>query len=92
VQLGLDVLWAGDRQDLGATGPVTLESYVLANLTAQWQATRSLALIARVENLLDEDYELVSTYNTPDRGVYFTVRYAPGRPDPTVRTAAASAR
>jgi vitamin B12 transporter len=90
VQLGVDVLWAGDRQDLGATGTVTLESYVLANLTAQWQATRSLALIARVENLLDEDYELVSTYNTPDRGVYFTVRYAPGRPEPTVRTAASA--
>ena len=77
VQLGLDVLWAGDRKDVGATGLVTLESYVLANLTAQWQATRSVALIARVENLLDEDYELVSTYNTPDRGVYLAVRYAP---------------
>ena len=89
VQLGLDVLWAGDRQDLGASGPITLDSYLLANLTAQWQATRSLALVARVENLLDEDYELVSTYNTPDRGVYFTVRYAPQRAGATERTASA---
>lgn len=87
VRLGLDVLWAGDRQDLGVTGPVTLGSYVLANLTAQWQATRSVALIARVENLLDEDYELVSNYNTPERGVYLAVRYAPGRADQD-RTAA----
>ena len=92
VRLGLDVLWAGDRQDLGATGLVTLESYVLTNLTAQWQATRSLALIARVENLLDEHYELVNTYNTPDRGVYFTVRYAPARADAVARTAAVRAQ
>ena len=89
MQLGLDVLWAGDRTDLGATGPITLESYVLANLTAQWQATPSLALVARVENLLDEDYELVSTYNTPDRGLYLTVRYAPRRAGETERTASA---
>ena len=60
---------------------------MLANLTAQWQATPSIALVARVENLLDEDYELASTYNTPDRGVYFTVRYAPGKRDALARTA-----
>ena len=91
VQLGLDVLWAGDRKDFGSPGPVTLESYVLANLTAQWQATRSLAFVARVENLLDEDYQLVSTYNTPDRGVYFTVRYAPERANAAARTASVTA-
>ncbi|HEX6571114.1 MAG TPA: TonB-dependent receptor [Steroidobacteraceae bacterium] len=89
VQLGLDVLVAGDRKDFGFPSPVTLDGYVLANLTAQWQATRSVALIARVENLLDEDYELVSTYNTPDRGVYFTVRYAPARAEAIARTASA---
>lgn len=88
VQLGLDVLWAGDREDIGSTGRVTLDSYVLANLTAQWQATRSLAVVARVENLLDEDYELVSSYNTPERGLYLAVRYTPGRVDSIASTAA----
>jgi vitamin B12 transporter len=87
VQLGLDVLATGDRKDFGYPQPVTLDGYVLANLTAQWQATPSLALLARVENLLDEDYELASTYNTPGRGLYFTVRYAPGRADALARTA-----
>jgi vitamin B12 transporter len=56
---------------------VTLDSYVLADLTASWQATRSFTVVARVENLLDEDYELANTYNTPGRGLYLTVRYAP---------------
>jgi vitamin B12 transporter len=78
VLLGLDVLATGDRKDFGFPKDVTLDGYVLANLTAQWQATPGFALIARVENLLDEDYELASTFNTPDRGIYVAMRYAPG--------------
>ncbi len=76
--LGLDVLATGERKDFGFPTDVTLDGYVLANLTASWQVTPKLALIGRVENLLDEDYELASTYNTPDRGVYVAMRYAPG--------------
>lgn len=78
VLLGLDVLATGDRKDFGFPTDVTLDGYVLANLTATWQATPALALLARVENLLDEDYELARSYNTPDRGVYVAMRYAPG--------------
>jgi vitamin B12 transporter len=79
VVLGFDMLATGDRKDFGYPQPVTLDGYVLANLTAQWQATDSLALVARVENLLNSQYELASTFNTPDRGVYLTLRYAPQR-------------
>jgi vitamin B12 transporter len=78
VLLGLDLLASGDRKDFGFPNDVTLDSYVLANLTAEWQATPAFALIARVENLLDEDYELASTFNTPDRGIYVAMRFAPG--------------
>src|SRR4030095_12673878 len=77
VQLGLDVLASGDRKDFGFPTDVTLDGYVLANVTEPWQATPSIALVARVENLLNEQYELVDTYNTADRGVYFAVRYSP---------------
>jgi vitamin B12 transporter len=79
VLLGLDVLATGERKDFGFPDDITLDSYVLANLTAQWQVNAGFALIARVENLLDEDYELASTFNTPGRGVYVAMRYAPGR-------------
>jgi len=75
------VLAAGERKDFGFPTPVTLDGYVLANLTASWQATRSLALVGRIENLLDEQYELAHTFNTPDRGVYLSVRYAPASRD-----------
>jgi vitamin B12 transporter len=79
VLLGLDVLAAGERKDFGFPDDITLDSYVLANLTAQWQVNAAFALIARVENLLDEDYELASTFNTPGRGIHVAMRYAPGR-------------
>ena len=79
--LGLDVLATGERKDFGFPAPVTLDSYVLANLTAMWQVTPSFSLIGRIENLLDEQYELADTFNTPDRGVYVTLRYAPVRGD-----------
>ncbi|RPI14916.1 MAG: TonB-dependent receptor [Lysobacterales bacterium] len=78
VRVGLDVLATGDRKDFGFPEPVTLDGYVLANLTASWQATPALALSVRVENLLDEQYELAHTFNTPDRGLYVSMRYAPG--------------
>jgi vitamin B12 transporter len=78
VALGLDVLAAGERKDFGWPEPVTLDSYVLANLTARWQVSRAIALSGRIENLLDEQYELAHTFNTPDRGVYVSVSYAPG--------------
>jgi vitamin B12 transporter len=79
VLLGLNVLAAGERKDFGFPKPVTLDSYVLADLTAQWQVTPALTLVGRVENLFNEQYELASTYNTPDRGLYVTLRYAPPR-------------
>ncbi len=77
------MLAAGERRDFGFPQPVTLDSYVLANLTARWQVSRTVALTGRVENLLDEQYELAHTFNTPDRGVYVSVSYAPGDPAPT---------
>jgi len=76
-ELGADVLAAGERKDFGFPEPVTLDSYVLANLNLRWRIGNSLELAARVENLLDEDYELVHTYNTPGRGLYVSVRYSP---------------
>jgi vitamin B12 transporter len=93
---GLDVLAAGERKDFGWPEAVTLDGYVLANFTARWQVTPAVAIVGRIENLLDEQYELAHTFNTPDRGVYVALRYAPGvasaatvaRRDPPSPTAA----
>jgi vitamin B12 transporter len=88
VELGLDVLATGERKDFGFPKPVTLDSYVLANVTARWKITRALSLVARLENALNEQYELASTFNTPDRGLYVSMRYAPGTGAPTAVAAA----
>lgn len=77
LELGIDALAASDRKDFGFPEPVTLDSYLLVNLTARYALTPRLTLMARVENALDEDYELASGYNTPDRGVFVALRYAP---------------
>ena len=42
-----------------------LESYVLVNLYGNYQLTENVKLTARVENLLDTDYEL---FNQPAQG------------------------
>ena len=53
----------------------TLDGYVLANLTAEWRATPSLSLIARVENLLDEDYRPFPGTPTMGRMLIARLRY-----------------
>jgi vitamin B12 transporter len=88
VELGLDVLATGERKDFGFPEPVTLDSYVLANVTARWKVTPATSVVARLENALNEQYELASTFNTPDRGLYVSVRYAPEQGGPTAVVAA----
>jgi vitamin B12 transporter len=74
-ELGLDVLAAGDRKDFG---DIELDSYVLANLTARMTLGGGWTAVAQIENLLNEDYELVSGYRTQDRAAYFGLRYQAG--------------
>jgi len=95
VELGVDVLAAGERTDFGFPEPVTLDAYWLVTLNAMWQVSPTVALVGRIENVLNEQYELAYTFNTPDRGAYFSVRYTPrtGKPaPPPTRTVAAPGR
>jgi len=53
---------------------VTLKSYTLVNLGADWKVSDTVQVYGRVENLLDEDYEEVFTYRTSGIGAYAGVR------------------
>lgn len=75
LELGLDVLAAGDRQDFGG---IELDSYVVANLTARFDLGAGWSATAQIENLLDEEYEVISGYRTQDRAAYIGVRYQGG--------------
>lgn len=58
---------------------VTLSNYWLLDMTVQYQLTESAAVYARGSNLLDEDYEQVYGYQTPDRAGYLGLRVRFGR-------------
>lgn len=48
----------GDRDDTERIPPGGTPAYVVANLTAGWQATENLAFTLALENLTDEDYRI----------------------------------
>ncbi|MDA1063020.1 MAG: TonB-dependent receptor, partial [Proteobacteria bacterium] len=58
---------------------VTLGSYWLLDMTVQYQLTESASIYARGSNLLDENYEQVYGYQTPDRAGYLGLRVRFGR-------------
>ena len=55
---------------------VEIDDYVVVDLSARYRVMDSLEVFARIENLLDEDYEEVPTYNTSGTAGYAGVRYS----------------
>ncbi|MBM5811812.1 MAG: TonB-dependent receptor [Gammaproteobacteria bacterium] len=74
-QFALDLLYAGARHDWGFPQPERLTPYWLANLSARLALPDHWTLLARMENLLDEDYELARGYNTMGRSLFVAVRH-----------------
>jgi len=52
----------------------TVDAWTVVDLRASWQATDSVELYGRVENLFDEDYEIVRDYGTAGRGAFVGLR------------------
>ena len=55
----------------------TLGGFVTVDLRGEYQLSEQWRLQARVENLLDKDYETADRFNQPERGLYLTLRYQP---------------
>jgi len=53
---------------------VSLQEYVLVNLSAEYQVKPGISLFGRIENLLDEDYEEVFSYATPGIAGYAGIK------------------
>jgi len=79
--LNLNVSAIGARRDtdFSAGETVRLASYTLLSLSASYQLDQLITLYARVENLLDEDYQDVFGFNTPGIGAFAGVRVNWGR-------------
>jgi len=72
--VNLTVDYQGEREDLDfAAFPaqrVDLDSYTLVDLAASYRIAPRFRVFARVQNLLDEDYQEVLGYQTLDRTFY----------------------
>jgi vitamin B12 transporter len=73
--VAVDLLYAGERRDFGFPTQAVLPAYWLANLSAKVALSERFTLVARVENLFDEDYELASGYNTMGQSFFGALRY-----------------
>lgn len=78
--LGLGVRYNGEQQDDRfhsdySRSRVTLDDFVLVNLTASFEAAPGLELFGRVENLLDQDYQEVFGYRNTGIGGFLGVRW-----------------
>jgi vitamin B12 transporter len=67
----------GDNRFLPPTyeaAPVTLDAFTLVTLGADWRLTEGLQVYGRVENALDEDYQEVVDFASPERAYYVGLR------------------
>lgn len=71
--LGLNIRGSYDAE---AIDGATLDDYEVVDLNASYEIVKGLQLYGRMENLLDEDYEEVPTYNTSGTAAYAGVRYS----------------
>lgn len=60
-RVGGEWIVSGERDDTGNT----LGGYGVVNLSARYNITKAWYVAAQIQNLIDKDYELAYTYNTP---------------------------
>ena len=78
----LTIRYNGRTTDTAYTDPsyipvtVSMQEYVLVNLSLDYKLSRNIALFGRIENLADEHYEEVFSFATAGRAAYGGVRLA----------------
>jgi len=78
LKIGATVHGTGERYDDAANGN-RLGGYGTADLRVEYALGTDWALLGRVGNLFDRDYETVSWYNQPGREFGLSLRYQPQR-------------
>jgi len=76
VDLYAEYQFVGSRTDnVFGVGTVNLSSYQLINLGLNYAMSEHFSLTSRITNLLDKDYQTVSSYNSQERALYFGITY-----------------
>ncbi len=75
---GANLIFIGDREDIVfedfQESRVTLDSYALLNLAAAYDVLPFLRVFLRMDNILDQEYEMIKGYGTPGFSVYLGFR------------------
>ncbi len=71
---GGDLRYTAERPDIVSVP--SLPAYTVANLTARYALTPELALTARIDNLLDRQYQTAYGYNQSGRAAYVGLAWA----------------
>jgi len=71
-RIGISLVASGDREDFGG---VKLPGYLLANLSGQFTINNAWSLHARVDNLLDTEYETAANFRMQERGGFIELKY-----------------
>ena len=76
--LAATAIYVGTREDVNFSGtaPTLADPYYLINLSASYQVTPSVAVFARINNLLNEHYEDIVGFLRPGLGVFAGVNVA----------------
>jgi len=72
--LGANVLAQGDRFD-NTQNTIKVGGYVTADLRSAYHINKNWMLSAKLNNLLDKQYQLVDTYNTAGRNFFLSIHY-----------------
>ena len=80
-EVGTKVYSAGARADFDYVGypyvPVTISGYTLWSIYASRKLDKDWTARIRLDNAFNRDYQLAYGYNTPGRGIYALLQYAP---------------
>lgn len=76
LDLGIQLLATSKRRDIDAVtfGAVENAGYVLANLTGSYDFTKNISVQAKIENLLDTEYETAAGYQQAERHYLVSLR------------------
>ena len=75
LNLNLNGIFVDERYDYGWPDDKKLPSYTLLNIAASYEVSEALQLYGKIDNLLDEDYEEVSGYETHGIMPYIGLKY-----------------
>ncbi|MGZ5050350.1 MAG: TonB-dependent receptor domain-containing protein [Methylobacter sp.] len=72
--VGANVLAQADRFD-DAANRTQVAGYVIVDLRTAYHLNKNWMLSAKLNNLLDKQYQTVNTYNTADRNFFISIHY-----------------